>query len=139
MHHILGIKYLLPNVLFATKPKSNVCRLAMMRTIVSIIAILRVLNCNSRILLGVDWITNIAYTESSSHIEAKTSGCEEIGIKIAYLVVDTYHSLCLDRKDIMLSQIEACERLLKLTNEERDKSAIIKEIAELKMTLDLLS
>jgi hypothetical protein len=38
----------------------------------------------------------------------------------------------------MLSQKEACERLLKLTNDERDKSAIIKEIAELKMTLDLL-
>jgi hypothetical protein len=38
----------------------------------------------------------------------------------------------------MLSQIQACESLLKLTNDERDKSAIIKEIAELKMTLDLL-
>jgi hypothetical protein len=59
-------------------------------------------------------------------------------IKIAYSLSDSYHSLCLDKKDIMLSQIEACERLLKLTNDERDQSAIIKEIAELKMTLDLL-
>jgi hypothetical protein len=81
---------------------------------------------------------NIAYTESSSHIEAKTSGCGQNGIKIAYSLIDTYHSLCLDKKDIMLSQIEACDRLLKLTNDERDKSAITKEIAELKMTLDLL-
>jgi hypothetical protein len=46
--------------------------------------------------------------------------------------------LCLDKKDIMLSQIHACERLLKYTTDEMDKSAVIKEIAELKMTLDLL-
>lgn len=81
---------------------------------------------------------NIAYTESSSSIEAKTSGCREKGIKIAYSLGDACHSLCLDKKDIMLGEIEACERLLKLTNDERDKSVIIKEIAELKMALDLL-
>ena len=39
--------------------------------------------------------------ESSSHIEAKTSGCREKGIKITYSLVDTYHSLCLDKKDII--------------------------------------
>jgi hypothetical protein len=38
----------------------------------------------------------------------------------------------------MLDQIQACERLLKYTIDETDKSAVIKEIAELKMTLDLL-
>jgi hypothetical protein len=81
---------------------------------------------------------NIAYSESSSGIEAKTSGCGEKGIRIAYSLGDTYHSLCLDKKDIMLGEIEACERLLKTTNDERDKSAIIKEIAELKIALDLL-
>jgi hypothetical protein len=76
--------------------------------------------------------------ESSSNIEAKTSGCGENGIKIAYSIGDTYHRLCLDKKDIMLGEIEACERLLNLTNDERDKSAIIIEIAELMMALDLL-
>ncbi|TLX90464.1 MAG: hypothetical protein E6K94_06715 [Thaumarchaeota archaeon] len=81
---------------------------------------------------------NIAYMESSSHIEAKTCGCRENGVKITYSLVDTYHSLCLDKKDIILGQIHACERLLKFTNDEVDKSAIIKEIAQLKMTLDLL-
>jgi hypothetical protein len=59
-------------------------------------------------------------------------------MKITYSLVDTYHSLCLDKKDIILGQIHACERLLKFTNDEMDKSAIIKEIAQLKMTLDLL-
>lgn len=86
----------------------------------------------------LDWTLNIAYTESSSHIEAKTCGCRQKSVKIAYSFVDSYHSLCLDKKDIMLDQIQACERLLKYTTDETDKSAVIKEIAELKMTLDLL-
>ncbi len=76
--------------------------------------------------------------ESPLRIEAKTCGCKEKGITIAYSLIDTYHSLCVNKKDIMLTQIQACENLLKFTNDERDKSAIIKEIAELKMTLDLL-
>ncbi len=76
--------------------------------------------------------------ESSSLIEAKTCGCREKGIKIAYSLVDTYHSLCHDKKDIMLDQIHGCERLLKYTTDEMDKTAVIKEIAELKMILDLL-
>lgn len=96
------------------------------------------LNWNSPIILGADWTLNIGYTESSSRIEAKTCGCREKPVKIAYSFVDTYHSLCLDKKDIMLDQIQACERLLKYTTDETDKSAVIKEIAELKMTLDLL-
>ena len=85
-------------------------------------------------MLGVDWILNIAYMESPLHIEAKTCGCKENGITIAYSFIDSYHSLCLDRKDIMLWQLDACERLLKYTTDEMDRSAIIKEIAEIKMT-----
>ena len=81
---------------------------------------------------------NIANMESPSRIEAKTCGCREKSVKIAYSFIDTYHSLYLDKKDIMLDQIEACERLLKYTTDETDKGAIIKEIAQLKMTLDLL-
>jgi hypothetical protein len=38
----------------------------------------------------------------------------------------------------MLGQLDACERLLKYTTDEMDRSAVIKEIAEIKMTLDLL-
>ena len=81
---------------------------------------------------------NIAYMESPLQIEAKACGCKEKGIRIAYSFVDSYHSLCIDRKDIMLGQLHACERLLKYTTDEIDKSAIMKEIAEIKMTLDLL-
>jgi hypothetical protein len=81
---------------------------------------------------------NIAYVESSSRIEAKTCGCRDKSVRIAYSFIDTYHSLCLDKKDIMLDQIKACERLLKYTTDETDKTAVIKEITQLKMTLDLL-
>lgn len=83
-------------------------------------------------------IMNIAYTESPTYVEAKTCGCREKGIKIAYSFVDTYHSLCLDKKDIIMAQIDACERLLNNTTDKISDSAITKEIAELKMALDLL-
>ena len=83
-------------------------------------------------------IMNIAYTESPAYVEAKTCGCREKGIKIAYSFVDTYHSLCLDKKDIIMAQIDACERLLNNTTDKTSDSAITKEIAELKMALDLL-
>jgi hypothetical protein len=81
---------------------------------------------------------NIAYTESPTYVEAKTCGCREKGIKIAYSFVDTYHSLCLDKKDIIMAQIDACERLLNNMTDKISDSAITKEIAELKMALDSL-
>lgn len=82
---------------------------------------------------------NIAYMESSSQIEAKTCGCRDNGIKIAYSFIDSYHSLCIGKKDIILAEIDACERLLKYTSDQTNKDAITKEIAELKMALDFLS
>ena len=45
----------------------------------------------------------------------------------------------MDKKDILSSQLEACERLLKYATEEIDKQTIEKEILGLKMTLDLIS
>ena len=81
---------------------------------------------------------NIAETEADYDLIAKTCGCREKGKKIAYSFVDAYHSLCRDKKDIILSEIKACERLLKYTRDEDDKAAVEKEIAELKLTLDLI-
>jgi hypothetical protein len=105
---------------------------------VSTIMLVEVLNLAFPTILGAEWILNIAYIETPLHIEAKTCGCKEKGLKIAYSFVDSYHSLCLDKKDIMLEQLHACERLLKYTTDEMDRSAVIKEIAQIKMTLDLL-
>jgi hypothetical protein len=58
--------------------------------------------------------------------------------KVTYSFVDSYHSLCRDKKDIILSEMRACERLLKYTRDENEKFTVEKEVAELKLTLDLL-
>ena len=82
---------------------------------------------------------NISYLETSTQMEAKTCVCHGKNIKIAYSFIDSYHSLCIDKKDIILGQINACERLLKYTSIQTDEDVITREIAELKMALDLLS
>jgi hypothetical protein len=82
---------------------------------------------------------NIVDSETSHAIIAKTCGDNLKPRKIAYAFVDSYHSLCLDKKEIILAEIEACERLSKYTRDKIDSKAIEAEIAELKLTLDLLS
>ena len=81
---------------------------------------------------------NIAHTEEDSDMIAKTCGCKDKTRKVTYSFVDSYHSLCRDKKDILISEIQACERLLKYTREENDKIILENEIAELKLALDLL-
>ena len=80
---------------------------------------------------------NIAETEVRSIVVAKTCGCKD-SKKIAYAFTDQYHSLCLGKKDVLMAEIDACERLLKYA-EDSDRAAVEKEIAELKMALDLMT
>jgi hypothetical protein len=80
---------------------------------------------------------NIARTEADNDMVAKTCGCKDKERKVTYSFVDSYHSLCRDKKDIILSEIQACERLLKYTSDDNDKIILEKEIAELKLPLDL--
>ena len=83
---------------------------------------------------------NIIESESPLTMVAKTCGCAQRNRrKITYALIDSYHSLCLDKKYIIVSELIACERLLKYHSEEHDRQIIEKEIADLKMTLDLLS
>lgn len=88
---------------------------------------------------------NITDTETPSLVVAKVCGrknkensTEKNKKKITYSVAEEYHSLSLDKKDITLSELNACERLLEHTKDASDEEAIEKEITELKMTLDLL-
>jgi len=55
---------------------------------------------------------------------------------ITYSFVDAYHCLCKDN-DVM-SEIQACERLMNDTRDKIDKRMIEWEVAELKLTLDFL-
>jgi hypothetical protein len=83
---------------------------------------------------------NISETETPVRIVAKTCDSKETKKrKVTYAFVDSYHGLCLDKKDIMYAELEACDRLLKYAVDESDKKTIESEIAELKMALDLLT
>jgi hypothetical protein len=81
---------------------------------------------------------NIIYTETPLSIMAKTCGYSERNRRVTYAFLDSYHSLCLDKKDIIYSEIQACQRLLKYTKDKVDKKVIEKEITGLKMALDLM-
>jgi len=74
--------------------------------------------------------------EEDTLIEART--CGDKNKRVAYKFMDAFHSLCLDKKDILLAEIAACEILLRCCNDDGDRKAVEKEIAELKMALDLM-
>ena len=77
-------------------------------------------------------------TSKSPIMVAKTCGCKNKQ-KVAYSWADQFHNLCMDKKDIIQAEIEACERLLKYANLDSEKAVIQKEVAELKTALDLLT
>jgi hypothetical protein len=87
---------------------------------------------------------NLIQTEQPSII-AKICGCKKEGRsrKVTYSFVDSYNSLCLDKRDIIFEELNACERLLKYPTEyniddDIEKKAIESEIAYLKMLSDLM-
>lgn len=80
---------------------------------------------------------NIVKTDTQFIIEAKPSGCDK-NKRITYYFIESAHTLCLDKVEIILAQIQACEILLKYTKDKSDISTIKKEILELKFTLDLI-
>ena len=81
---------------------------------------------------------NIAESENPFVIEAKTCGCKDKR-NVTYSFIGSSHSLCIDRRDIILAQIQACERLLKYVKDETELAAVEKEIAYLKLAQDLIS
>jgi len=61
------------------------------------------------------------------------------GRKVSYAFIDQSHALCLDKKDILIAEIHACERLRKYAESESDRQTVQKELSELRMALDLLT
>jgi len=82
---------------------------------------------------------NIITEEYDSPVVAKTCGCTTNKRKVTYGFVSESHSLCLDKKDLISAELEACEKLSKYVNDEYDKLAVDKEIRELRMALDLMT
>jgi hypothetical protein len=56
---------------------------------------------------------NIIESETPYLVEAKTCGCKERGRSVSYHFIESAHSLCLGKGELVLAQIQACERLLK--------------------------
>jgi hypothetical protein len=83
-------------------------------------------------------VMNVVYPQENIVI-AKTCGCKENNrSKVTYAFSEELHSLCMDKKDIILAEIEACGRLLKYATTESEKAVVEKEIADLKSALDLM-
>jgi len=80
---------------------------------------------------------NIDESEVPSVIVAKTCGCKN-NRRVTYLFVEGYHSLCHNKKDIIIAEIEACEKLLKYSRSSDEKELVQREIDELKTMLDLI-
>lgn len=87
---------------------------------------------------GAKKVMNIAETENPSIIEAKTCGCKNKK-SITYSFIDSSHNLCIDRREIILAQIYACEKILKYVKDKAEAEAITREIADLKLAQDLTS
>ncbi|MGA7006273.1 MAG: hypothetical protein WBY28_04275 [Nitrososphaeraceae archaeon] len=81
---------------------------------------------------------NIVESEIACQMIAKTCGCKDNNRKVTYSIIDSYHNLCSDKRDIILAQIEACEKLSKYTKDGSDHILLEHEIVELKLALDLL-
>jgi hypothetical protein len=82
---------------------------------------------------------NIITDEYDSPIIAKTCGCRTNNRKVTYAFLNEYHSLCIDKKDLISAQLEACEKLSKYAEDPDDRFAVQREIRELRMTLDLMT
>lgn len=80
---------------------------------------------------------NIIESEIPFIVEAKTCGCKN-NKSISYHFIEASHSLCLDKRELVLAQIQACERLLKYSRDELELTTIKEEISDLKLALDLL-
>jgi hypothetical protein len=81
---------------------------------------------------------NIIESETPHLVEARTCGCKEKGKSVSYHFIESSHSLCLEKGELMLAQIQACERLLKYTKDDEEIDVLNEEISKLRLALDLI-
>jgi cell shape-determining protein MreC len=81
---------------------------------------------------------NIIESEIPYVVEARTCGCKERGHSVSYHFIESSHNLCLEKGELLLAQIQACERLLKYAKDEEEIDVLKEEIAKLRMALDLV-
>jgi len=81
---------------------------------------------------------NIIENEVPYLVEARTCGCSEKGKSVSYHFIESSHSLYLNKGELMLGQIQACERLLKYSNDDAEALVLKDEMAKLRLALDLI-
>lgn len=81
---------------------------------------------------------NIIESESPYLVEARTCGCKDRGRSVSYHFLESAHILCLEKGDLLLAQIQACERLIKYAKDEEEIDVLNKEISKLRLALDLV-
>lgn len=80
---------------------------------------------------------NLTDIDSTIQIDAKLCGSSHKR-GIAYSVMEFHHSLYINKKDIILEQIRACDLLYKYAIDILDRNVLRKEILDLKLMLDLI-
>ncbi|HET6589817.1 MAG TPA: hypothetical protein VFG45_06615 [Candidatus Nitrosocosmicus sp.] len=85
-----------------------------------------------------DRIMNLIESESPYLVEARTCGCKERGRSVSYHFIESTHGLCLEKGELILAEIQACERLLKYSKDEEEVQLLKDEIIKLRMALDLV-
>ncbi|HKO64704.1 MAG TPA: hypothetical protein VJU13_05840 [Candidatus Nitrosocosmicus sp.] len=73
---------------------------------------------------------NITMIDSQLLCEAKICGCSS-NKRVVYSFSEPVHGLCIDRKQLIFTQIQACRNLLRYTTEESELFMVEKEIDEL--------
>ena len=81
---------------------------------------------------------NIVESETPYLVEARTCGCKEMGRSVSYHFIESAHSLCLRKGELILAQIQACERLSKYTKDKEEIRLLKDEISNLRLALDLI-
>lgn len=81
---------------------------------------------------------NIVESETPYLVEAKTCEGKDKGISVSYHFIESAHSLGFEKGELILAQIQACERLLKYTTDGEEILILKHEIAKLKLALDMI-
>jgi hypothetical protein len=80
---------------------------------------------------------NILEVEFPLKIEAKTTRYND-KTNVIYSIAELQHNFCIDKKEIIIEQIKACENLSRYNINKSDSLALEREIYELKIALNIL-
>ena len=66
---------------------------------------------------------------------AKTCGCKDKTRKVTYSFVDSFHSLCRDKKDIIMSEIQACQKIVEIYKRWKRQDHSLKWDSRIKVSI----